>query len=149
MVESVDFYRRKFQDDRAKGLSSGERIAAALPTDSSVEGMFLVDGAGESLKLVNFPVRFIQRPSFTTGGEMHLDSRVVGSTFPTMSCVVNDWLLDPPEPTDYSKVYFVGAQLAVVTTGPRTQRMWIHWRASGKAIVNPGNATGLTTGSTV
>lgn len=151
MVQSLDYYRRKAQQDAARGHSNIDRINSAQPTDTSIEGTFLVDGRGESRKTVLFPCRFIHRPNFTTGGELHLDSAAVAGSYPILSCVVNGngWILDPPQPTDYSKVYFVGAELIIVTTGPATQRMWIHWRASGKAIVNPDGNTAISTGSVI
>lgn len=153
MVESIEFYRRKWDVTRNIRRNDDDRIFSALPTDSSVEGEFLVDGPGEALKQVNFPVRFIERPNFTTGGELNLDSFAVAGSYPTVSCTINKWFTDPPivigTTSDFSKVYFIGAELSVVSTGPTGQRMWIHWRASGKGIVSPDSDDSLTTSSVI
>lgn len=149
MVASVEQIRRNLEVSGSRRADNADRTVSALPTDTTVEGTFLVDGPGEALKSVNFPAVFINRPSFQAGGELHIDTSPVAGSYPTLSCVINRWITDPPVPTDYSKVYFVGAELTIVTTGPTTQRVWVHWRASGRALVNPGHDDGMTTESLV
>jgi len=155
MPRSVDEIRRHIEVARSQRADNRDRIFGALPTDSAIEGTFLVDGSGESLKTVNFPVRFINRPSIQFGYELHIDTVAVASTFPMASSIVNRWITDPPIADDgtaveYSKVYFIGARLIVTTTGPTNQRMWVHWRASGRALVNPTTTgDGITTESIV
>lgn len=116
------------------------RINDGLATVTSVDGVFLTDGAGEAVQTVNFPVRFIERPNFVFGGEHHLDTAGVGGELPMMSCVINSWITDPPILTT-AQLHFIGANLLVVTSGPPTQRIWIHWRATGRALTNPVNAS--------
>lgn len=144
-----DIAVRKWATATNKSANDKDRVTNALVTDTAVEGTFLVDGSGEALKTVSFPVKFIQRPNFTTGGELHIDTVPVAGQFPTISCVINRWTQERVD--GFSKMYFVGAELVVVTTGPTNQRMWVHWRASGKAIVNPANvsSSSITTTSTV
>lgn len=145
MVESLEYYRGKYDASHNLNRNNIDRVLSGLPTDTSVEGRFMVDGSGEALRTVSFPVIFIQIPNMTYGGELNLDSHAVAGSFPIMSAVVNKWETNPPIEisitTDYSKVYFIGAELAIVTTGPVGQRMWIHWRASGRAIVGPSGTT--------
>lgn len=149
MVAPLDQIRGNLDAARARQGANLDRINAGLPTDSAVEGTFLVDGPGEALQSVNFPIVFIARPTWTYGGELHIDTVPVAGKYPTISCVINRWITDPIAPTDYSKIYFVGANLLITTTGPPTQRMWVHWRASGRALVNPGPDTTTTTDSVV
>lgn len=112
------------------------QIEDSLATVTSVDGFFLTDGAGEAIQVVNFPVRFIERPNFVFGGEHHLDTSGVDGQLPTVSCVINSWITDPPVLTT-ARLHFIGANLLVVTTGPAAQRIWIHWRATGRALTNP------------
>lgn len=142
---NTEFIKRKMAVTNATSTNERERINNFLPTDTAVEGTFLVDGSGEATKTVHFPVRFINRPVFTSGGEMHLDTNPVAGQFPTVSCVVHRWITE--QHAGFSKMYFVGAELLVVTTGPTSQRLWVHWRASGKGIVNPAVEHSLTSDS--
>jgi hypothetical protein len=142
-----DFLKRKMAVSNLATTTERERINSFLPTDTAVEGTFLVDGSGEALKIVNFPIRFIGRPIFTTGGELHLDTNPVPGQFPTISCVINRWSTE--QHAGFSKMYFIGAELLVVTTGPSNQRLWVHWRASGRGIVNPAVEHSLTSDSVI
>jgi len=142
---NLDLAKRNYSIATLAAANERERVNTFLPTDTAVEGTFLVDGSGEAVKIVNFPIKFINRPVFTTGGELHLDTTPVPGQYPTMSCVINRWATE--QHAGFSKMYFVGAQLLVVTTGPATQRLWVHWRASGVAIVNPAVEHSLTSDS--
>jgi len=143
----------KFQHAQARRKDDADRIITAQVSPQSVEGSFLVDGAGEAVQTLVFPVKFIEKPNIKVGGELHLDTNPVPGQFPTMSCVVNRWVTDFPGAEGYTvatlKLYFVGAEICVVTTGPTTQRMWIHWEVSGKAIQNPAASAGLTSNSVI
>lgn len=136
MPLSVEEIRRRLEVSNTSRNSDSARLMDSLPTTTQVEGTFLVDGSGEATKDIYFPTKFIERPSFTFGGELHLDTSPVAGHFPTISVVVYRWITDPLAPTDYSKIYFVGAHLVIVSAGPTAQRMWIHWRASARGIVN-------------
>lgn len=143
----------KIQRGTAMRVNDTDRINSSLASPMTIEGTFLVDGAGEATADLVFPVKFIERPNLTFGGELHLDTNPVAGQFPTISVVVNRWATDPPAANTFTvatlKLYFIGAQLLVVTTGPSTQRMWVHWKASAKAIINPAASAGVTTNSII
>lgn len=142
----------KIQRNYSLRTNDADRVASGLASPMSVEGTFLVDGAGEAIADIVFPVKFIERPNLSFGGELHLDTNPVAGQYPTISVVVNRWATDPSAALTFTvatlKLYFVGAQLLVVTTGPTTQRMWVHWSAKGRAIINPA-AENVTTNSII
>lgn len=143
----------KLQRKEQNRVNDADRVASGLASPISIEGTFLVDGSGEASADIVFPVKFIERPNISFGGELHLDTNPVAGQFPTISVVVNRWITDPPAALTYTvatlKLYFVGAQLLVVTTGPTSQRMWVHWTAKGRAIINPAALSDLTTNSPI
>lgn len=112
-----------------------------------VTGFVLTEGAGEAAHDVEFPVTFTERPSMSFGGELADNQFVEDLAFPTVSVVVISWIksmtgrvgggLDAPG-------WFVGASLAIVTSGKTDQRMWVHWQAEGKALRDPVNQLGDT-----
>lgn len=133
---NVDHVAGRLQRHAVRRHNDVVRLTDSFPTVTSVDGQFLVDGSGEAAQTVHFPVRFIERPNFVSGGELHLDTSPVAGQAPTISCVINTWITDPPVLTT-AQLYFIGANLVVVSTGPSNQRMWVHWRATGRALVAP------------
>jgi hypothetical protein len=113
----------------------------------TVNGQFIQSGVGESSNTIWFPLRFIEKPYFSFGGELTPDSSAVTTMFPTISVVVLEWEIEEDETiTNSYKRAYVGAILGVVTTGV-AERMNVHWRFEGKGMVNPygeGTALNLT-----
>lgn len=112
------------------------RVEAALIKPTRVTGFELTHGAGEATIEVKFPVWFVQKPSMSFGGELDEGEFVEEGKFPTVSVVVVSWVMAQKE---RDGGWFVGAALAVVTTGKDDQRMWVHWQAEAKAIANPSS----------
>jgi hypothetical protein len=100
---------------------------------NNVSGFIQVNGAGEALQDVNFPVWFVEKPTFTFGGELMDGHSPIKTKFPTISVMVARW---NKEKRGYAN-YYVGASLAIVTTGDVTQQIIVHWSTVGKAIRNP------------
>lgn len=130
--------RQRFQQDQARQLED------ATGRVHTISGEFLVDGAGEALVPVNFPVVFIEKPRFHFGGELSPGSVITDGQFPTVSAVVGTWTYMERQ----VQPFYRGATLCVVTTGPAEQKMMIHWTMTGRAITNPVSA-GDTADSTV
>lgn len=123
-------------------LAAGSRktldtVISNLATTHSVDGKFLINGAGEASQFVKFPVSFIERPNFVTGGELNPGSVATSGSYPTISCVISSWEIQQLGNAGFAKEYFTGAYILVVTTGVSTQKMWVHWRATGRALSNP------------
>jgi hypothetical protein len=112
--------------------SEHDRQASVYGMVRAVSGFILCNGAGELQIEVNFPVRFVEKPAMTFGGELDVNQPVEAGNFPTISVVVTRWIL---EELDELRTYFVGASLAVVSTGVANQRMWGHWTATGAALL--------------
>lgn len=106
----------------------------------SSQGFILTKQAGEVAQDVKFSVRFIERPLFTFGGELDENQSASAGRFPTVSAVVLQWEI---EELDKYRKYFIGANLGLVTTGATTQRMWVHWRMEGKALLGPGGGADI------
>lgn len=104
----------------------------------TVQGFFDLDGAGEALLDVNFPVWFMERPLFTFGAEMRAGNALSVGAYPTISVLVLRWSMK-----DYpgGVSYFAGATLVVVADGTADQSMLVHWRVEGKALRNPTGET--------
>ncbi len=103
-----------------------------------VIGSVSLNGAGEVLVDVNFPVWFQEVPNMSFGGEMVENEPIVAGRFPTISVVVKSWVKQKRDLADY----YAGATLIVVSTGQTNQRMIAHWAAEGKALRNPLGGTG-------
>lgn len=106
-----------------------------------------VDGAGEVSVDVNFPVKFIEKPAISSGAAELRDGEVLtAGQFPTANCTVVKWVLDE---LDETRVYYVGAQLGVVTTGPESQKLTVHVSMEGRALRNPSFGEDETTDGTL
>ena len=113
-------------------------------TNHVINGNSLIVGIGEVMIDVYFPVAFIRAPSMSFGAELSAESVAVTGKFPTVSAIVNQWLVEDPDYDLYGgsmRKYYKGATLACVVTGPGTQKMLLHWTFMGMALTNPGGGT--------
>lgn len=112
--------------------------------EMTVRGEFLTQGAGEIIVHVNFPCVFTERPLMGSGAALDTNQPIAAGNLPTSSVVVGKY--------DFSGIdtstKYTGADLVVVTTGEPTQKIWIHWAFTGKAVVNPINSV-TSTGDTL
>lgn len=124
-----------------KGFQSEQaRVEQFLTKPTSATGRELTINAGEVIIPVTFGVWFIERPTMTFGGEMDAGDFVEAQKFPTVSGVVVEWTRSKPDRSNGG--YYVGARVCCVTTGRTEQRIWLHWRAEGKALANPAVSLG-------
>jgi len=114
------------------------RINSMTVKVTEVSGRVLVSGTGELNVDVNFPVWFCERPIFTFGGELDENHSPLATLFPTISAVVINWE-KKKEVEGVVDGYYIGASVAVVTTGRSGQALWLHWTVKGKALTNPTN----------
>ena len=125
-------YHRPFEQRRG----DLNRMEGFLVKPTRVTGFELTIGAGEVSIDVKFPVWFVEKPSMSFGGELEEGEFIQDRKFPTVSVVVVRW---EKAQAERGGGWFVGANLAVVTTGKKDHRMWVHWQAEGKAIANPSS----------
>lgn len=107
----------------------------------TVVGFIELNGCGEALVDVNFPVWFIERPAIGGAGEVGEGAVLTGANYPIFSVGAVKWVT---EDKPGGARYYTGAQLAVVVLGPSNQKSVIHWQAQGKALVAPLNDAGST-----
>jgi hypothetical protein len=103
-------------------------------------GRVLVKGVGESTIAVNFPVWYIEVPTFTFGGELSEGHPPMDGQYPVFSASVMKWRVLRPDRTLNTgglRKYYRGARLALVQFGPDAQDFWFHWQFVGMAITNP------------
>lgn len=123
------------------------RLNASTVKITRTVGFVVTHGAGEGLVDVVFGNRYIEKPALSLGGELMTPALTVGS-YPTVSVVVVSWATESKttKPELGPQVYYLGAKLAIVTTGPPTQDMVVHWQVEGKALAGPTDtATGTGT----
>jgi len=128
------------------------RQTSNLAGPHQITGQFLVEGSGEVTKTIFFPVRFIEKPLFFSGIEMHIDTSPVGEKFPLATVCVYDWNIEEPDLASGGqnfRQYFVGANLAIVCIGNPGQRFWVNWMMNGLAITNPLSGIGDLTTDTI
>lgn len=124
-------FQKALQSDR-------EQIEAFRVKPTSVSGRELVKQetrAGEALIDISFPVWFTEIPCMTFGGELAAGDFVQDRRYPTISVIVVEWTKKQADRIGGG--YYVGARVAVVTTGKTGQQIWAHWRAEGKAMRTP------------
>lgn len=109
------------------------RVEDQIATVHSIDGLFMITGSGEASVFVNFPVKFIERPNLSFGFELDPSAVVAAGSYPSVSAVIGGWAKEGPS----NKRTFTGATILVVSTGPVTQKIWVHWTASAKATTNP------------
>lgn len=117
-----------------------ERYNDQYGTEHVYKGKTAIIGAGEAIIPIVFPFWFVHSPQLFTGGELMEDSPTEPTLFPTVSAVVASWDKDEPDFDARGvqlRTYYRGCDLAVVTTGPATQNMWVHYTFSGLAMTNP------------
>lgn len=101
----------------------------------------LIEGVGEALFAVPFPIAFVERPSFTCGLSLDDNIAPVALNYPTYSVTVVSWTRVQKQGENVG-YFYRGALVSVVLTGDAGQRAWVSTTFTGKALRNP------TTGST-
>lgn len=111
-------------------------MSGAGSGQTNLTGEFLIKNTGEKRVQVDFPVYFTDKPMMTFGAEVQEGDVIVNGKFPTISVVVSRWITAENPP--FSRFY-LGCELAVVTTGAPTQKMIVHWQLSGNAFTDFDN----------
>lgn len=103
-------------------------------------GTVMTTGAGEGLFDVTFASPYIEKPAMSMGGELAPTTVLVAGSYPTVSVIVGTWVLQTT--VGSPSVFYLGARLVIVTTGPVDQQVIVHWQAEGKAFTLPLPGTG-------
>jgi hypothetical protein len=112
-----------------------ETLAEQSIRDGAVVGTTVLEGEGESLIEIPFPVTFLEKPVFTAGLETAENVSLQWGNFPVWSATVGAWSTEPAE----NEPLYTGAFIGVFVLGPA--RSILHYRFEGQSATNP------TTGS--
>lgn len=130
--------------EQRRGEINTQQAIEVAPT--TLTGLVTIEGAGEATVDVTFPIWFVEEPGMFFGGRLGPNQTVSSGNLPTVSVVVLFFREVEVDPS----VYYVGARLAIVTSGGAEQQMIVHWHAEGKAIANPSSpGTATTTDSEI
>src|SRR5687767_3614383 len=97
-----------------------ERVAQLGVQIYTVTEFVQVDGTGQNIGDVNFPVQFIEKPSFWSGFVMGPNEAVDADDIPRTSALVLEWIVRRAVPDGF---YYTGARIGyVVENGRLDQR---------------------------
>lgn len=119
-----------------KRRSQIDRVTNATGDTFRVSYRIGLDGSGETTVTVNFPVQFSERPTVSSGGELHPEETLVAGNYPWWSVGVADWITEDLA----GRTYYVGADLVIVCGGPTGQLSYAHFTAEGKALQHINDA---------
>jgi hypothetical protein len=106
-----------------------DRVNSVAAKETWVLGSILIDGIGEVVVDLNFPVLFGEEPLPMLGGGVLLSKEEVQRhNYPTVQGVVVGWHMDGTR--------YKGAQLAVVASGRPEQRVRMTFAFIGSALTN-------------
>ncbi len=111
-----------------------ERIANAQSQNFKVTGEIQINGVGEAIKSVMFPVLFTEKPVPGFGPQLGPGQLVVAGQLPTCSVVVLQW---HEYVRDDGSVIYAGATFGIVTTGPAGQVMHLGWSMEEVGLRGP------------
>lgn len=127
----------RYQEGRRAEVERSTNLGVALTT---VAGLIVATGLGESSQEIRFNVSFIEVPVLVAGAwEMAEGQAVTAGYWPTVSMGVLNWVRHD---LGQDRNYYIGANLGIVTTGFEGQILRVHWQCTGKAFRNPlGSST--------
>lgn len=116
-----------------------ETMTDQLVRDGTAAGVVELQGAGESMVTIEFPIRFIEKPIFTAGLEQRDYPGVQWGQFPIWSATVVTFLTEAKT----TEPIYIGAVLAIVTFN--VPRGYLHYSFAGRSFTNPiDNSTSVS-----
>jgi hypothetical protein len=142
-VNSIEHAQAMLNQAVARSLQQGqqqyrrytETMADQSMRDGATVGTVTIDGEGEAVVDVTFPITFSEKPIFTAGLELGDNTWLQYGTFPIWSATVGVWRTTPAE----GSPLYVGATLGVVVLG--VPRSILHYRFQALSFTNPVNAS--------
>lgn len=129
-MQNINQFRKRLVNEqtRANDLQSIKGDISVVP------GRVMINNAGEAYIDINFPVRFVDLPNFTSGFETQEGQGIIEGQMPTGTAHVSAWKTIERLPVS---VFYTGAKIQVVTTGQFYQKMILNFSFTGTAITNP------------
>jgi len=128
---SAERLRRSLNDQQAAAEGLNDMAGGA----TTLTGEFLLKSSGEKKVVLNFPIEFTDKPILSFSAEIPEGDEIVDGNFPMVSALISRWITREKPP--FSRT-FVGCELAIVATGPSTQKMIFYWIFNGNTITNIG-----------
>lgn len=129
--------RPRQQQMAAMQRATLQRVHEASAKETWVMGRVLVQGVGETMVDVTFPVTFGERPLPVLGGGEYINDHMPEwNAFPTCQAVVVKWNTKTTSGGTGQPDYYTGATLAITTTGPVDQRIEMSFAFVGVALTN-------------
>ncbi len=102
----------------------------------TIYGHTSISGIGEANYDINFPVLFVEKPTFCPGLEFAEGSSALDLNYPTWGATVNRWI--------YKQIgnvrYWVGASIVVSIAAQEGASFVVHHSFTGTALHSPGFA---------
>lgn len=114
-----------------------ENLEEQAMRDGAVCGYAELDGEGESVIEVNFPIAFAEKPLFTAGLELADNVWLKWTSFPQWSATVGAWTTSPAD----GEPLYTGAIIGAVVSG--AARSILHYRFQARSFTSPTGASAL------
>ena len=119
--------------EQATTRAQNQGALSMAAREISVGGQEIIQGTGDALAQILFPVVYLEKPFFTCGFELTGPgaSLVVGD-YPYANALVSEWHRSASH-------HFIGFNLVVVVHGPMQTQVILNWLVTGLGISNPVN----------
>lgn len=138
---TVDARQLFIEMNRSAGVVGGRREFLARPY--VLQGEFLVQGVGEAIKDISFPVSFIERPHVYFGSNLAENQESIEGYYPIVQGTVLSYVT---REEGIEKRFFDGAKIVAISSGVDTQQIWLNYMFIGMALVNPAGGQGTVDG---
>jgi hypothetical protein len=116
-----------------------EAHANALVRDGVAQGIVELEGSGETIVDVLFPIRFSELPIFAPGLELRGNASLQMGDLPVWSATVGRWITENVS----NSTLYAGATIGIVTfNAPRAN---FHYSFAGRSYVTPVDSSNSVT----
>lgn len=109
-----------------------ETQAQLMIRDGVAQGVVEIEGSGEAIVEVTFPIKFAYPPIFSAGLELRGSITLAWGKLPVWSATVGGW---HTETVATNNILYVGATLAIVTFN--AARSNLHYTFAGQSYTTP------------
>lgn len=111
-----------------------ETRAAQSVQNGDATGFIKIDGAGECIATIEFPIKFTKKPVFTAGLELAENLSLTWGGFPIWAATVGGWGTDRAD----GEPIYAKAVVGIVVFG--VEGATLHYRFAAPSYTNPINA---------
>jgi len=124
--------RSRYDDARARV----DRVESVAAQETRVNARVLIEGSGESLVEIVFPVTFGEQPFGPyIGAALVAGDSAKEQFYPQATGVVVQWRTFSRGISEQD--FYTGATVAIRTDGKLDQKMWVSIKFEGVALTNP------------